>query len=185
MADAINIKPSNIPELSGWKQSSVRMYVTDAVNVYPCSGQGERAFIRYIDRNKDKDVTYQGSWGGSNPFEGSIDSGFQCELEPGIFVVVGVRANVDRLTEVYMHPNDAKAFISNDPKPVLTEDQQAALDMWNYTSAYRKEGWPRRLGKYEPTNPILVSLVELGLLKKVGTGLGLTPEGRNLKGRGY
>lgn len=162
----------------GYTDRSVRLYAVDSVSdLKAYSNKGERSTIRIVDTDNGIDKSHRGSWGGSNMFTSSIvdDVGISCELDLNTMILV--IKNDNELIEVYVHPAAVGDFHVDTAD--LTDVQVKMLEVFQYTSSYRKSYWSKSWGELSNDNPNLLPLIDQGLLKKAGKGLSITADGKN------
>ena len=146
-------------------------------------GSGKRGLVALIDVDSGRVLDSElGSWGGPSGFGKSRvdDLNSKQTLQEGQAAFSGYDdGSYGSLT---LHPGYFGLLQDKNKPTELSPDEKKALEFLGYTSSYRKQEFEREgLGVYGPRNPLVLSLIEKGLVEAKGAGLRLTTKGRNLQ----
>jgi hypothetical protein len=151
------------------------------------SGDGYRAFWCIVNLETGKHHIEWGSWGGPNMFnpKNPVDlDETPRTLPPGAVVIEGTKGGGHPVyARIIAHPENLKLLSAPKEGPGLTDKEKSALNIVGGTiSSYRADSFARAgLGKYAPTNPILQSLAQKGLVRITGVGVQITTAGKNMR----
>ncbi len=173
--------PSSVRNLLagvGYNKADVCVIPKAEINPSSSGGDGYRAFFGFtkISENPEEcNITY-GSFGGPNMFNpqnlvDNLQKSFP--IPEGICAMRGQEGGTRPVSAtLYIHPNNCVKMLPEGTK--LSLEEEKVLVLYRYTSAYRAE----EMKRIKNANQIQQTLIEKGLLKKVGKGLGLTTEGK-------
>ena len=168
----------NILQSVGYKKADICIVPKEQINPSCSGGDGYRYFFGHTkisDSHEECHVTY-GSWGGSNAFNpGNIVDNLNKSfpIPENVCAMIGYEGGTQPVhATLYIHPNNAAKMLPEQTN--LSAEEEKVLVLYRYTSAYRAEEIKRIKG----AETIQQALIQKGLLKKVGSGLGLTTEGK-------
>lgn len=144
--------------------------------------KGNKGFCVAVNLETGETKTEFGSWGGANPFEQrQVDQDTaRYPIPTNGAVVIGEVGGRGSFARIKVCPDNLMAML---PTKVELSDQEASVlrILTGYTSSYRSEEFDRAgLGKYGPTNPVVLQLAEKELLKINRQGaISVTIAGRN------
>lgn len=184
----IDVKTLPSPLNTIIKGKTVRIYpAEDVMGLKAHPNRGERGYVRIIDPANGVDQTYQGSWGGANPFEShkADNEGLTMDIGRGCYILVGYEGGMYssgiHYTSIHMNELDIPKQPDMNDVTLSEKETQALYLIRQYNSKGRTESFSRNgLGKYGKENPLVVSLASKGFLKIVGNGVSVLPEGHNL-----
>jgi hypothetical protein len=151
--------------------------VTAGEFAYPMQGDaGQRGFMTVINLATGEFRTAQGSYGGANPFQKSVDDIDSVALQPGMMVITGVSGYGPVYASITAHPSNMAAMLP--AGPTLSQRELTVL----YAFRALKGGEARRdhFRRYEVKQSEIDALEAKGLIKVNKAGAAqITTEGRN------
>ena len=154
-------------------------------------GQGQKGFCIAVNlHNGEKQITW-GSWGGANMFNPTNAVDLDRTPKPmveGLAIIHGAIGYPRTYAWISIHPDNAQKLLPETTDNGLSRFERAALSLISgIKSSYRAQEWtrggykqPALPGKYSPDNPLILSLVEKGLLKmNKARAISVTTAGRN------
>lgn len=196
-AAGIYVKTRDLPDTVravlkelNYNRRDIEIQVSTTFSPSVVSGDGLRAFLAIVNIATGQRHIEWGSWGGPNIFNPQnpvdLDTSRRA-IPPGAAIIKGSKGG-SRPVYAYIitHPSSVPLLSSGDNGPELSDKERAALDIiGGLVSGYRKvyEFQRRGLGEYGATNPYIQSLAQKGLVVVTKSGIQITTEGRNMRGR--
>lgn len=166
---------TNALKASGYHCKDINVEPRDSISMMDCGGAGRRGFVVLVDIATGRSETHLGSFGGANMFNqnNAVDlDRTERTIIPGMAVIKGSQGEKTFAT-LYLNPENVVKMLP--AKPEVSERDKQILEYMGYKSGYRKE----YLERMKATTEEIDSLVNRGMLKKLGRGLSLTTEGKN------
>ena len=192
MAQTIHVSVSELPDTVrdvlkelGYGRRDIGIEISSTFTISSASGSGQRAFWCIVNIATGKHHIEWGSWGGANMFsqKNPVDMDTSPrQLPPGAVVIEGSQGGGQpTYATIIAHPENLKMLAAPKEESNLTPQEKSALNIiGGIKSSYRAEYFREaRLGAYGPTNPVLQSLAQKGLVAITRVGIAITTAGRN------
>ena len=153
-------------------------------NLRTVSGQGRRGAVAVVDMGTGKIDLFYGSWGGPSPFAKSpVDFGEERTMRPNLAHAHVSQGGKGSFGYIVLHPETFARLRPALPDLELGTGEKLALaTIMGFRPGYRaREFSDRGLGSYGSSNPWIKGLIREGLVKIVGNGIRVTPEGKALR----
>jgi hypothetical protein len=162
----------------GFKKSSIGVTPMESVSLRGYAGDGFRAFSIILNLDTGRYDIQKGDFGGSGYGTKAVDTDNKAYPIPrnGAVIMGEEGGGQPVMASIYVHPDTVAGFLPE--KNDLTDRQRNILDMFGYTSSYRKELF--QSAKVQDSE--IDELVKIGMLKKTSSGaLSLTIKGKNAR----
>ena len=162
--------------------------IKNPASVHIHGHEGQRIKFYNLGDLVSTQACYNESWGNSTGIEQLFSTGLLYILKPGEMVLTRYHyGNCKHAYSLYVHPNDFSTLQLPSTKELTIEEKIVLCATRSYKGSYAGDKNARfteatwqtgiKLQAYKQAEQ---ELVQKGLLRKVGQGLGLTTEGRNL-----
>jgi len=170
---------------NGYHKPDIEVIAKETTSLNPGTAfEGNRGFTCAVNLESGHSGYYQslqGSWGGANSFEHTIDhDDTQMPIESNMALIKGENGGRGSFARIYVAPGTLAKFLPA-PKAELTEAQGVVLHCLKaYKSSYRRDEARRYGVKAGTWDATLVELAGLGYAKISKNGASqITTEGKN------
>lgn len=138
---------------------------------------GQRGFMTVINLNTGGFLTAQGSYGGSNPFEKTVDDMQPVKLQAGMVVITGVMGSTRPVfAKITANPDNVARLLPN----YLPLSQRELTVLYAFRALKGGEARRDHFRRYEVKQSEIDALEAKGLIKVNKAGAAqITTEGRN------
>jgi hypothetical protein len=172
----------------GYMKQDIRLLTADHFTLQQGGGDGRKSFSCIVNLSTGQFKTEWGSWGGANAFEQTLtdNDNTRRPLPPNIAVIQGTSGGTSpTYATITVNPSTIAGML---PAPAagggLSPEEQKALEAIAslISSARKSEFLNEGLGASGPTNPLILSLQQKGLVKILANGgVSITTAGKNAR----
>ena len=166
----------------GYHRADIEVKAQETTYASTGGSKGRRSFVLPLNLETGQSSFAQGSWGGSNPFNTTIDDyDKEIQIPENCVVIQGSSGYKGTFATLYVNPKNLANLlpVTNED---LTERQKNILEVFRgFKASYRKDVFERN----EVTEQELKELVQKGYVKENKRGAKqITTEGKNQAKKG-
>lgn len=165
-----------------YKRRDIEVIPSPTVDLGIPAFEGNRNYAILVNLGTQQHKTLLGEYSGGMG-QSAIDRPGSYNIPSNGAVVVGEYGGRGSFARIYIHPDNVAALIEDSGGVELPEDEKYALTyIAMFNSRGRRDAFSDKgLGSYGPSNPLILSLAQKGLVKVTGRGVRITTQGKNVR----